>query len=80
MVWDRIQNLTATDKSFRYPKDFDPKRYFENSYGIMVDQKIPIEKVRIKVSADQRPLFQMAAFACVTERGGDERRLFHLHL
>lgn len=55
---DRIQNLTATEKDFRYPKDFDPKRVFENSYGIMVDKKIPIEKVRVKGSADQRPYFR----------------------
>lgn len=46
---DRILSLQTTDRTFTYPKDFDPQLYFKFSYGIIVDENIPVETVRLQV-------------------------------
>lgn len=46
---DRICNLRETDARFAYPKDFDPQRYFEASFGIIVDESYDVEKVSVRV-------------------------------
>jgi hypothetical protein len=51
---DRIQELHTTEHSFVYPKDFDPQEYFYDSFGIIVNDDIPTETVRIKVLGKQR--------------------------
>lgn len=35
---DRISDLTILPRHFRLPDDVDPKTYFKDAYGIMVDQ------------------------------------------
>ena len=50
---DRVQWLGLTDKSFKYPKNFNAEDYFENSFGIIADHNVSIETVKIKVSAGQ---------------------------
>ena len=50
---DRVQWLGLTDKSFKYPKDFNAEDYFEDCFGIIADHNISIETVKIKVSAGQ---------------------------
>lgn len=46
---DRIQNLQYTEIIFNYPLDFDSQSYFKFYFGIIVDEKCVIEKIRIKV-------------------------------
>jgi len=50
---DRVQWLGLTDKSFKYPKNFNAEDYFEDSFGIIADHNVSIETVKIKVSAGQ---------------------------
>ena len=50
---DRVQWLGLTDKSFKYPQNFNAEDYFENSFGIIADHNVSIETVKIKVSAGQ---------------------------
>ena len=50
---DRVRWLEIKDKSFKYPKDFIPEEFFEDCFGIIADQKIDVETVKIKVSAGQ---------------------------
>ena len=50
---DRVDELEMTDKGFKYPNDFIPENYFEQSFGIIVDKKIEPETVKLKVSAGQ---------------------------
>ena len=50
---DRVQWLGLTDKSFKYPKDFNAEDYFEDCFGIIADHNVSIETVKIKVSAGQ---------------------------
>ena len=50
---DRVKWLGLTEKSFRYPKDFNAEEFFEDCFGIIADQSIDVETVKIKVSAGQ---------------------------
>ena len=50
---DRVQWLGLTDKGFKYPKSFNAEEYFEDCFGIIADQKIKVETVKLKVSAGQ---------------------------
>ncbi|MBO4529209.1 MAG: WYL domain-containing protein [Paludibacteraceae bacterium] len=50
---DRIQNIAETENSYDYPEKFSPKKYFENSFGIINDEKKNVEEVIIKANKDQ---------------------------
>ena len=50
---DRVHWLEVKDKSFKYPKNFIPEKFFDDSFGIIADQSIDVETVKIKVSASQ---------------------------
>ena len=50
---DRIQSLQKKDDTFEMPKGWDAKAYFEFCFGIIADQKIEPQSVKLKVSASQ---------------------------
>ena len=50
---DRIQELVTTDTTFTYPKSFNPDEYFNDSFGIIIDDT-EVERVRIKAYEMQR--------------------------
>ena len=50
---DRIQHLHKTDETFVMPKDWDANEYFADSFGIIADQRIDSQTVKLKVSAGQ---------------------------
>lgn len=50
---DRILRLSLTGEPFVYPKDFDPKEYFDGCFGIVTEEGYEIEDVILKVSAGQ---------------------------
>jgi hypothetical protein len=50
---DRVHWLEVKDKGFKYPKDFIPEEFFEDCFGIIADQGVSVETVKIKVSAGQ---------------------------
>lgn len=45
---DRIMHMTITDKEFVYPKDFNPEKFFEDSFGIITSNDEPV-KICLKV-------------------------------
>ncbi len=48
LAFDRILSLEVTDEKFEYSKDFDPAGWFRDSYGIVRDPAVPVEKVVIR--------------------------------
>ena len=45
--------LELTERSFDYPEDFKAEDYFDDCFGIIADQKVKVETVKLKVSAGQ---------------------------
>ncbi len=50
---DRIHHLHKTNETFTMPKDWDANEYFAGAFGIIVDQSIALQTVKLKVSAGQ---------------------------
>ena len=51
---DRIHELRTTENAFTLPENFDPQAYFADSFGIVVDEKCAVERVKIRVQGIQR--------------------------
>ena len=50
---DRIQQLAQTTERFTFPSDFDVRKYFQYSYGALIEKGIKVETVKIKVWEEQ---------------------------
>lgn len=50
---DRIFDLHTTDETFEMPKDWDANDFFNGCYGIIADQRLEPQTVKLKVSAGQ---------------------------
>ena len=50
---DRVKWLELSEKTFKYPKSFNAKDFFDDCFGIIADQKVKVETVKLKVSAGQ---------------------------
>lgn len=57
---DRIQQLSVTEeeKTFQIPGDFDPQLFFQNNFGITIDDELDIERIRLRVYGTQRKYFR----------------------
>lgn len=50
---DRILSLHAKEETFVLPKDWNAKDFFGGCFGIIADQSIQIQQVKLKVSSGQ---------------------------
>ena len=50
---DRINDLHAKEETFKMPKDWDAQEFFNGCFGIIADQRIEPQNVKLKVSAEQ---------------------------
>lgn len=50
---DRIHELHTTKESFKMPKRWNAKDFFNDSFGIIADQRVEVQKIKLKVSAGQ---------------------------
>lgn len=50
---DRIKYIHATDETFEMPKDWTAKDFFDGCFGIIPEQSVKIQPVKLKVSAGQ---------------------------
>ena len=55
---DRIQELIITDQKFRYPKEFSIHDYYRDSFGIIIDDIIVAQRIRLKVMNNQAYYFR----------------------
>lgn len=49
---DSIRNLTISDRTFNYPKDFVPSDFFHNYFGIIAGVERKTENIRIRTYAE----------------------------
>ena len=52
-AFDRIQSLRRKDETFEMPEGWDANAYFEGCFGIIADQSIAPQVVKLKVAAGQ---------------------------
>ncbi len=50
---DRIQKLHPTEETFEMPKDWNAETYFDGCFGIIPDQNVKVQPVKLKVVAGQ---------------------------
>ena len=50
---NRFKDLKPANEFFDYPKDFNGEDYFDDCFGIIADQDVKVETVKLKVSAGQ---------------------------
>jgi predicted DNA-binding transcriptional regulator YafY len=50
---DRIHELHTTGEHFKMPKGWTANDYFDGCFGIIVDQRVEMQKVKLKVAAGQ---------------------------
>lgn len=51
---DRIEDISMMETKFKIPEDFNAAEYFQDSYGIVVDSKLPLEKVVLRAYGNER--------------------------
>lgn len=56
---DRIEELRPTGNRFELPDEFDAHRYFEDCFGVIVDEEYPVERIRIRVGGIQRAYIRL---------------------
>ncbi len=50
---DRIKDLHKMEETFEMPKDWNAEEYFDGCFGIIADQRVEPQNVKLKVSAGQ---------------------------
>ena len=50
---DRIKYLHTTDETFEMPKNWTAEDFFDGCFGIIAEQSVKIQPVKLKVSAEQ---------------------------
>jgi predicted DNA-binding transcriptional regulator YafY len=50
---DRISTLKLEDQTFKYPTDFDINHYYQDSFGIIIEDGLACEHIVIKVANSQ---------------------------
>lgn len=57
-AFDRITNLQVTRQNFKLPKGFNAEEFFSKFFGIVCDDNIAAEIIRLKVWSKQRNYFR----------------------
>ena len=55
---DRIQELIITEQKYCYPKQFSIHDYYRDSFGIIIDDKLESQRIRLKVMNNQACYFR----------------------
>ena len=55
---DRIQELIITEHKYCYPKQFSIHDYYRDSFGIIIDDKLESQRIRLKVMNNQACYFR----------------------
>ena len=79
---DRIEDFRLSSHTFEYPKDFVPKDYFEDCFGVTTTEHIKAENVLIKVSSAQTNYLRDLPMHWSQEEVecGDKYSVFKIHV
>ena len=55
---DRIQSLAVTEQNFNFPQWFNIHNYYRDSFGIIIENGVECERVRLKVMNNQAKYFR----------------------
>ena len=50
---DRIHDLYDTEETFKMPNDWDAQEFFNGCFGIIADQRLDIQAIKLKVNVSQ---------------------------
>ena len=59
LALDGILDLHTTHIRFEFPKDFNPRKYYDNVVGIYVDENLPVVDLKIRVYGVQMEYMRM---------------------
>lgn len=59
LALERFIDLQITSKKFEYPKDFNPRKYYDNVVGIYVNNELPVVNLKIRVYGVQMEYMRM---------------------
>ena len=59
LALERFLNLQTTQTKFEFPKDFKPRKYYDNVVGIYVDESLPVVNLKIRVYGVQMEYMRM---------------------
>lgn len=45
---DRMRSVRILDEKFKLPEDFSPAEFFEEFYGVLTDDTVPLQHIRIR--------------------------------
>lgn len=57
-AFDRIQSIRITEEKFKYPKSFNVHDLYRESFGIIIENGVECERVRLKVMNNQAKYFR----------------------
>lgn len=51
---DRIGSVAMTEERYKMPKDFSPREYFEDCFGVMRDERCPAQRIVLRALGNER--------------------------
>ena len=54
LSFDRITSLTLTDEPFSVDPDFDAEAFFSEYFGVMTDDRIPLQRIVLRAFGNER--------------------------
>ena len=79
---DRFRDFRLSSHTFDYPSDFDPREYFDGSFGIIADDGTDIQKVVLKVNSNQANYIRDLRLheSQIEKEHNDEYSIFELNI
>jgi hypothetical protein len=81
---DRIKDLKIGEGTFAIDADFRPDTYFLEYFGVMSDDKIPLERIRVKVFGQSRKYLETLPMhhsqRLVEDNAAEDYTIFEYHL
>ncbi|MCQ2059927.1 MAG: WYL domain-containing protein [Bacteroidaceae bacterium] len=59
LALERILDLHTTNVKFELPKDFNPRKYYDNVVGVYVNEELPVVNLKIRVYGVQMEYMRM---------------------